>query len=376
MVETVGSIRARAIEVPLETPVWLGGASITKRDYAFVEVVTTEGRVGHALVFARGGDLASAIIRNVAPIVVGQDAEQIEAIWEAVYLGNRANGRQGLLMRALSAVDLALWDLKGKKANMPLYRLLGGYRESIPVLMAGGYYMPDKDVTQLCEEFAGYVGQGYKHLKLMVGGATMEEDLRRFIQVRKALPADISLGVDVNGAWNDPKAVLRWIGQAERAGCELAFLEEPLAAENLDGMAWLREKTAVPLAAGEFAAGRWMFKEMIGGKCLDIVRADATLCGGMTEWRRIASLAAAWNLPLFPHYFASIHLHGALALPNATMIEVVSSRGRNSSAALLIGNSYDLRDGIAYPVRLPGLGLTIDEEFMQAYTLQTMTVAN
>jgi L-alanine-DL-glutamate epimerase-like enolase superfamily enzyme len=374
MIETVQSIRVRSIEVPLETPVWLGGTSVTKRDYAFVEVITNEGREGHALAFARGGDLTSAIIRNVCPLVVGKDPDQIEAIWEAIYLKNRLNGQQGLLMRALSIMDLALWDLKAKKANMPLYSLLGGFRESTPVLMAGGYYMPNKDIRQLCEEFVGYVDQGYKHLKLMVGGATMEEDLHRVIQVKKSLPAEVSLAVDANGTWNDAKAVLRWIEKAEREGGEISFVEEPLSIENLDGASWLCERTTVPIASGEFVAGRWAFKELIYRKCMDIIRSDATLCGGMTEWRRICSMASAWNLQLFPHYFASIHLHAALAFPNVKMIEVVSPKGRNSSLELLIGKSYDLRDGIAYPNRLPGLGLTIDEEFMRAYTLQTMTV--
>lgn len=367
--EKITTVKARLVEVPLDNPVWLGGYSVLKREYCFVEVTTTEGRVGHALAFTRGGDLVSAVMTNVAPLVKNKNVDQIEAIWEHVYYKNRLNGRQGLLMRAQSLIDLALWDIKGKKVNQPIYLLLGGYRDSVPIIMAGGYYGPNKDLDKLCEEYMEYVSQGYKHVKLMVGGVTMEEDLQRFIAVRKALPKDVSLAVDVNGVWDDPKAVLRWIERAEKEGGEIAFLEEPLPTENFDGFTWLRNRTNIPIASGEFLASRWTFKELFEKNAVDIVRADVTLCGGITEWRRIAAIASAYHLKLIPHYFASLHLNVALAFPGSEMIEVVSQIDKNSSFALLAGESYEMKDGIAYPKHLPGLGLTIDHEKMDYYTV-------
>lgn len=373
--EIITDVSVRTIEVPLDSPVWLGGYAVEKRDYCFVEITASNGLKGHALTFARGGELASAVVKNVVPVVMGKNPNFIEQLWDEAYQKIRLNGQQGLLMRALSIVDLALWDLKGKKYGAPLYQLLGGHSASKPILMAGGYYAPGKNTDDLCREFESYVDEGYSHLKMMVGGASMQEDLQRFVTVRKALPPQVELAIDANGYWTDQKAVLRWVQEVLDLGCEIAFVEEPLPPENREGLSWLRDKLPVPIASGEFVAGRWAFKEMITRQCMDIVRADTTLCGGITEWRRIASLAASWNLTVIPHYFASMHLHPALAFPSTAMIEVVSQKGKNSSFALLAGESYVMREGIAYPKDLPGLGLSINSELLDQYTTQKLTSA-
>jgi D-arabinonate dehydratase len=221
----------------------------------------------------------------------------------------------------------------------------------------------------LCEEFQQYVEQGYRRLKLVVGGAAMEEDLARFIAVRNRIPEEIEIGVDANGAWTDPKAVCRWVEKADGETCGLAFVEEPLPPEQKSDLARLRERVSVPLAVGEFLAGRWTFREYMETGCVDYVRADATLCGGLTEWRKIAALANARDLPLMPHYFASIHLHPALALPGCRTIEVVSTAGHNSSFHLIAGRTYEFRQGEAYPKNAPGLGLELDREFIEAHTI-------
>ena len=374
-VDLIARIEASLIVVPLETPVWLGGAAVRERQYCMVRVRSEGGAEGVALGFTRNADLAGMIIHQLAPELVGQPAEHVEALWESMYRAVSLNGRQGAFMRAISLVDIALWDLKAKLAGLPLHRLLGGYRASMPVMMAGGYYRSDKGSAELCEEFLEYAGEGFTRLKLIVGGASMDEDLDRFIAVRDALPDHIALGVDSNGAWQDPKCVLKWIKRADARGASgagLAFVEEPLPPEQRDQLAWLREHSPVPLAVGEFIAGRWTFAEYIHGGCLDRVRADATLCGGISEWRKIAALANAANLPLMPHYFASIHVHPALALPGCDMIEVVSTRGLNSSFHLLMGHAYELKAGHAYPLDAPGLGLTPDEDAIAAHTVKSL----
>ncbi|BBH24237.1 racemase [Paenibacillus baekrokdamisoli] len=373
MQECIRSVRARNVEIPLEVPLWIGGSKIVKRDYCFVEVSTTMDRKGYAIGFARGADLSSIIVEQIAPQIMKYPIDCTEKIWEAMYDNGRLNGRQGMIMRAISLIDIALWDLKAKKAGLPLHTLLGGYRESIPLLMSGGYYANDKDLGKLQEEYRGYAEQGFKHLKLMVGGATMEEDMQRFITLRKCLPESISLGVDANGAWKDVKAVKRWIEKAGKETSGLSFVEEPLPPEQMEQMSWLCNQVDVPIAVGEFLAGRWTFKQYISNGCMDIVRADATLCGGITEWKRIAALAAASNLSLLPHYFGSIHIHLGLALPGCKMIEAVSTEGRNSNYHLIVGTSYMQRDGMAYPTNSPGLGLTIDPILLDMYTSKILT---
>ncbi|WP_158560637.1 mandelate racemase/muconate lactonizing enzyme family protein [Paenibacillus contaminans] len=361
-------LTVRNIVVPLDNPVWLGGAAISEREYCLVELTASGGLTGHALAFTRGADLTTIIAQHLAPIILQQPFEQVERLWESMYQGVRLNGRQGAYMRAISLVDIAIWDLKAKQNGIPLHRLLGGFNTSVPVLMAGGYYRADKGIDELCEEFGQYAEQGFRHLKLVVGGASMEEDLARFIAVRNSLPGQVELGVDANGAWNDPKAILRWMERANGETAGLSFIEEPLPPEQRADLAWLRNASPVPVAVGEFIAGKWTFLDYMREGCMDIVRADATLCGGITEWRKIAALANAWNLPLFPHYFSAIHFHLAMALPGSRMIEVVSTAGRNSSFGLIAGCSYEMKNGEAFSLGLPGLGLQPDMEFIQAHT--------
>jgi len=366
-VSFISQLKPTQITVPLDSPVWLGGQAVRQREYCLLEIETTEGHRGHALAFTRGVNLARLIQEQMQPVLIGQPSDEVERLWEAMYQANRLNGRQGAMMRAISLVDLALWDLKAKRWDVPLHRLLGGWGNSIPVMMAGGYYHEEKGLPELCGEFQQYAEEGYRHLKLIVGGASMQEDLARFQAVRKALPPEITLGVDANGAWNDPKAVLRWIREANAGEGGLEFVEEPLPPENRDGLAWLREASPVPLAVGEFLSGRWTFAGYLQQGCMDIVRADATLCGGISEWRKIAGLANALNRPLMPHYFASLHLHLALALPGCSRIEVVSARGNNSSFYRIAGQSFQLENGEAHSLERPGLGLQLDEEFIRAH---------
>lgn len=371
----ISRIAAHQIVIPLEMPLRVGGYSISQREYCLIEITTDKGHAGHALAFTRGADLSSAIVDHIAPRLLGDDPSQIERHWGTAYQQTRLIGRQGLIMRALSLTDIALWDLKAKSVGAPLYQILGGARVSVPVLMAGGYYAENKGIPELIAEFQNYLADGYRHLKLMVGGESMATDLQRYIALRKSLPVEISLGVDVNGSWKSPKAALTWIDQAQQTtGLPISFLEEPLPPEQLTDTSFIRERTNVPLAIGEFLAGRWEFHRWLQGASIDIMRADATLCGGITEWRRIAALADTWSLPQIPHYFPSIHLHLALAFPGCEQIEVVSERGLNSSEHLITGRSYRISNGLAYPVDAPGLGLTISRDALDRYSTSSRTI--
>lgn len=372
--ETIAEIVARQLEVALDVPLWVGGYAIVKRDYCHLTLRTNEGRCGYALAFSRGRQLASVAGELAARRTLGCEPWENEKIWDEMYKDSRLNGRQGLLMRAVSLVDLALWDLKAKRVGMPVHRLLGGYRSAVPVLMAGGYYRKDKGPDELVEEFRQYAARGFRHLKLMVGGASMREDLARFVAVRRALPDHVELGVDANGSWEDAWAVRRWIEEAQAAGGPLSFVEEPLPPEQTAGMRWLREHGSARVASGEFVAGRWAFKELIDGQAVDIVRADATLCGGITEWKRILALCETAHVPVIPHYYPSIHVHLAAAFPGCGMIETVDSAGNNSSTSLLMGCTYTLRDGCAAVGTAPGFGYEQDESLIRASTVQETVI--
>lgn len=365
----ISMLRAAQVRVPLESPVWLGAAQVSHREYCVLQIESEEGYAGTSLAFTRGADIAGVLLGPVWQVVKGTPALEPEAVFEKMQMQSRVHGDSGIYQRAVSLVDLALWDLKARAFGCPLHALLGGYRNEIPVMMAGGYYGEGKGLEALCEEFARYESEGFARLKLIVGGASMEEDFQRFVAVRKVLNAGTSLGVDANGAWKDRRAVLGWLHRLQAEGVMPEFVEEPLPPHDIAGLSWLAERSHSPIAVGEFLSGRDAFLELLQKNAVDILRADMTLCGGVTEWKAIAALAGAWSKPLMPHYFASLHLHGALALPGSHCVEVVSTVGRNSSFHLLAGTSFELRDGTARSKQKPGLGLEIDEEFLQAHTV-------
>ena len=354
---------------------------IASFDMALVQVITEDGLVGYGEAKAAVGSasvcaaLVSCVQHELRPLLVGQDARQIARLWETMYNGPRAHyalergrvfpvlGRRGLTVAAISGVDMALWDVLGKSLNVPVVQLLGGAcRDSMPAYASGGW----ADVAGIGEQLAGYAERGFGAVKMRVGvmDGTVSASAARVEAARAALGPTIDIMADAHGTWSVSEA--KQFCRAVEA-CNLAWVEEPVSADNRRGTAEVRAATSIPIACGESEFTRFDFRDLIEVQAVDVLQPDLAICGGITEGVRIAALAATYQLALAPHIWGSAlsfaaGLHVAFASPAATILEF--SLGANPLLHDLIEEPVVAERGrIAAPTR-PGLGVTPRPDFI------------
>ena len=352
--------------IPLDRPVRTSNLVIDARSFVLVEVRTTDGITGHGFGFTRDGLVAESVERNLAPLLVGMDALHIEACWQRMYGGTRYLGRRGLMMRAISAVDVALWDAKGKAVGAPLWSLMGGYRAQVPVHVAGGYYGPSTEVEDVAAEFRSYRDAGYAGAKLNAGALAFERDLARVAAARDALGADVGLAVDFNGALTSAREGIRWADALADLG--VAFMEEPFLMDDRASSEGFRRRSKVPVAMGEDESARWAFADLVRMDALDILRHDVTLVGGASEWIKVAGLGLAHNLVLFPHWFPEYHVHMAAAYPSCLGVEVVAPESGVMDIHKLIVNPVVSTGGFTEAPSSPGWGVEWNWDAVERYT--------
>jgi L-alanine-DL-glutamate epimerase-like enolase superfamily enzyme len=319
---------------------------------------------------------------EVGPHLVGRDPRDISDIWDTLYNGVRHHSaklsghampqlsRRGISMAAISAVDLALWDILGKSLNVPVWRLLGGRKTDwMKAYASGGWANAD----QIGEQLLGYIAKGgFKAVKMRVGAMDGAPHIsaRRVKAAREALGADIDLMVDAHGTYTVADAK-RFAKLSEESN--LAWFEEPVVGDDKAGMAEVRAASIVPIAAGESETTRFDFRDMAVAKSADIFQPDLAFCGGITEAMRISAIASAFNLRLAPHLWAGAPafyagLHVCAASPASFIVEY--SLGANPMLHDLVEEDVDLKDGaVAIPDR-PGLGVTVSESFLKAHAMK------
>jgi len=320
------------------------------------------------------------IHRELAPILVGRDPRDITALWEAMYNGSRAHyvaregrtfpiiGRRGVTISAISGVDLALWDILGQALGQPLWRLLGGrVRDKVPAYASGGW----APVGAIGKQLRQYVERGHRAVKMRVGlqDKSVDDSAARVREVRETLGPEIGIMVDAHGTWS--------VREAQRfarkvVDCDLAWLEEPVSADNVAGQAEVRAATDIPIASGESEQTRFAFRDLIAARAVDILQPDLAIAGGLTETLRICALAAAHGLTVAPHLWGSAvlfaaGLHLAIATPCVTVLEL--TRGDNPLLNDLVQEPFDLRDGFVHPTDRPGLGLVLNRDFARSITV-------
>lgn len=359
----ITDVRATICDVPVPRPIVMGELRFDSRDYLVVEVLTDEGISGIGFGMARYAPLAEIVARNIKPLIVGEDPLLTERIWDRLFHLNLLIAQHGVYMRAMSIVDVALWDIKGKAAGMPIWKLLGGHRTRVPVLMAGGYVAADRTVEDLSNEVASYVSRGFRMVKIAAGDP--KEDDARVRAARRAATDGTELMYDVHWAWRDPVDALRLVRGWE--DLDLAWLEDPFPSERLEPLARFRQGTRIPLAIGEDTTGRWAYERVIARGLVDVVRVDATSTGGITEAVKICALAAAHDLPVSPHVYPEIHIHLAAGLSNVTSVEMTDPAAGIEGLHLLLATRLAVADGEATPPEAPGLGYEIDREAVEKY---------
>ena len=363
----ITEVHARTVRLPLDRPVRTSDLVITHREFVLVDVVAEGGRIGHGFGFTRGGLVAETIRTNLAPLLVGQDARLSELAWDRMYRATRYLGRRGLMMRAISAVDIALWDLKASSLGVPLWAMLGGAADEVDAFVAGGYYGESVDLDAVEREFAAYAEAGYAGAKINVGGLPMEQDLERVAAARRGLGAQCELAVDFNGALRDARSAVAWAERLTAYG--VTQIEEPFLMDDAPSWRGFRLRSPIAVAMGEDESGRWAFADLVRHDAMDVVRHDATLVGGVSEWTKIAGLALANGLRLFPHWFPEIHVHLAIAYPGCLGVEVIARESGVMNAHRLVRQSVVPVSGRVSAPQRPGLGIEWDPETIERYAV-------
>ncbi|MGH9487302.1 MAG: enolase C-terminal domain-like protein [Terriglobales bacterium] len=338
--------------IPTERPESDGTLAWTATGVVLVEV-----RAGGAsgLGYSFAGPAAAAVIQEkLASEIEGRDAWDIPGSWEAMRRAIRNLGRPGICSMAMAAVDLALWDLKAKLVDLPLAKLLGLYRDHVPIYGSGGF--TSYSDAELQEQLAGWAEQGIPAVKMKVGREPAR-DLERVRAARAAIGTDTALYVDANGAYSRQQA----LEFAERfAGQGVTWFEEPVSSEDLEGLHWLRERmpAGMDLAAGEYGYDLVYFQRMLAAGAVTVQQADITRCGGLSEFMRVGALCAAFQTPLSAHTAPSLHAHACCALARARNIEYFHDHARIEG--MLFEGAPQPREGALWPdLSRPGLGLEL-----------------
>ena len=297
--------KIRDIKVHLVSrPITGGFADATRKvetvGFTVVRVITDDGTEGFGVTYHEvGGEATKLMIeKNIKPRLIGRDPFETEVIWNELVAYLRGVGRKGLMFCALSAIDIALWDLKGKILGMPLYKLFGGEQTKIPVYGSGGWISYTEQ--ELVDEVVDYKKRGFQAVKIKVGHPDMNEDVERLTKVREVVGNDLKIMMDANQGMDVPSAI-KLVNAVEHLN--IHWFEEPVVNTDFEGYASIHSKTRVSLAMGEREYNTVALRELIGRRAIDLWQPDIIRLGGVEEWIRSAALADAYNIPVLPHYY-------------------------------------------------------------------------
>ncbi|UCF90969.1 MAG: mandelate racemase/muconate lactonizing enzyme family protein [Desulfobacterales bacterium] len=368
------SVEATPLEAPLAKFVARARQTVPlkARRCLVVKITTDEGLVGYGEGLTPvAPQPAAAVVREVlTPFLIGRDPLDSEPLWEKLYATNKSRGyTRGYQMIAISAVDIALWDLKGKILGQPVYRLLGGtFWDRIPVYATG--LMMEGDTAAIVNLAHQYYAQGFRAMKLKIGQNARQE-IETVRALRQTFGSDLKIMVDANGAYDPPTAIK--IGRRLEE-LDVYWFEEPVTPEDVIGLTRVREHLNMYIAAGECEYTKFGFRELLLKNAVDICQPDVARAGGITECKKIAALAQAFNLYYAPHAWGGViciaaTLHLAASLPNLLVCEF--DRVPNPLRDELPVEPLDFRDGFLHLPDRAGLGVTPNEEIMRRYTLAT-----
>ena len=366
---------------PFENSFWTSLNRIGQVSELVVLVHTDEGIIG--IGEAHGGSMhyidntgvahisgaGSTVSDILKPLLIGENPLDNERLWSKMFGLTYQKGwsqigatRQQILA-AMAAVDIALWDIKGKAANMPVWRLLGGYRNTVPCYVTGGYYQDGKTIDDLTAECKSYVETGYNAIKLKIGGVSVEEDVDRVTAVREAVGPDIDIMVDVNEGY-DVRTAIRAARLLEPL--DIRWLEEPVHwYDRIEGLRQVADATTIPIASGEQALTRWDARDLLTRGGIKIMQFDCTRSAGITEVLKIAGMCAAQNVNLALHHDPQVHGHVMAALPNGEILETFPSAARDPIWAELFSVRPEIVNSQMELLDRPGWGLELNEDTLE-----------
>ncbi|PSL51604.1 galactarate dehydratase /L-talarate dehydratase [Saccharothrix carnea] len=369
--DRIRSVTLSSVTLPLPTAisdakVFTGRQRpMTEVAMLFAEIRTEAGLEGVGFSYSKraGGPAQFAHAREVAPDLIGEDPNDIGRLWTKLVWAGASVGRSGAATQALAAFDIALWDLKAKRANLPLAKLLGAHRDSVRCYNTSGGFLHES-IGQIKDNATRTLDSGVGGIKIKVGLPDRAEDLRRVAAVREHLGDGVPLMVDANQQWDRPTALR--IGRALDE-FDLVWIEEPLDAYDVEGHAELARALTTAVASGEMLTSVAEHYELIKAGAVDILQPDAPRVGGITQFLKLATLADHHHLQLAPHFAMEIHVHLAAAYPREPWVE------HFDWLHPLFDERLDTRDGRMHLSDRPGLGITLSDQ-ARAWTVETTTV--
>ncbi len=369
-IDRIASVNLSSIVLPLKNPISdakvLTGRqkAMTEVVFLFAEVRTEDGHEGIGFSYSKraGGPAQFAHAKEIAPVLIGEDPSDIAKIWTKLVWAGASVGRSGVATQAIAAIDIALWDLKAKRAGLPMAKLLGAHRDSVQTYNTSGGFL-HTPIDEVIENADRSLEQGIGAIKLKVGQPDWKLDIARVTAVREHLGDNVPLMVDANQQWDRPTA--------QRMGrifedFNLVWIEEPLDAYDAEGHAQLARSLDTSIATGEMLASVGEHIRLLEAGSVDIIQPDAPRIGGFTQFLKLAALAEHNNLQLAPHFAMEIHLHLAAAYPLEAWVEHFDWLDP------LFNEHLEIKDGRMQLSDRPGLGFTLSDQ-AHAWTVATAT---
>ncbi|MBL8832854.1 MAG: mandelate racemase/muconate lactonizing enzyme family protein [Rhodospirillales bacterium] len=362
----IEGVVAHACRIPPASPWEDATNKVSGLELIFVEITTDTGLKGTGISYTVdiGGSAIQTLIEDyLVNLAVGMDPLDYERIWNKL---NRQARRLGLGVNsmAIAAIDIAIWDIIGKHYGQPLYRLLGGSRDSIPSYISEINLSAADTVDELARRIDEYVARGYRAVKIKIGHDDPEIDFERISKAKEHLGRGKKLLVDLNQKWTAAEATQK----ATRLDVfDLGWIEEPILYHDIAGHAALKRAIRTPIALGESLYCRQQFQQYLCADAIDVVQADVAFVGGITEWLKIAHLASAFGRPVAPHFMMELSVHLLCGVQNAFMLENVV--GGSLTELGLLEEPIVVDGGIGKPSERPGHGILIDWKAVKANAL-------
>jgi D-galactarolactone cycloisomerase len=380
----ITAVRAHALSAPLTEPLWTAQEALKDSSLILVEVETSDGLIGYGEI--KGSPVKSIVewVLKFGDVIKGADPLSHEIIWNRLFtltvprpramFGGEgvfppiARSARPQVMAAIGGIDIALWDLKGKAAGMPVYKLLGGERRPIFTYSTGGYYPRDATIAQAVAEMKSFVDNGYRAVKLKTGGFSVEEEIERVAAVREAIGPGTLLMIDNNAAYGLNDAVRFSRGMEKYS---ITWFEEPLHWYlQPPDYAQLAAETNIPLSHGEREIHRFTVRDFIEHGAIKYLQFDSTRAAGFTEALRVAQLAEQHGVFVVPHHSPEIHGHLVVAMPEVGYcVESHGSDTRDPLRHNLYGGRMHMKDGYIHLEDKPGFGLEIDWKVVERYRM-------
>lgn len=370
----ITALEAHVLRAPdAGRPHWVSHFIVPKANEILVRLRTDAGieGVGIATSYTPIEAAIHALRTGIGELVVGADPLAPERLYQQLFaltwqrLAHEKGWSREALVRISAAVDIACWDVVGKAAGLPLYRLFGGYRSEVPCYVTCAYYRDGKTMAELRDEIEMLKGQGHRGFKAKAGGAPLAEDMRRLELVREVIGFERDLMVDVNRGWDLATAIE---GARLLEPLKPRWLEEPVRwADDRRELKLLAQKTRIPLSAGESELTSFGCRALLEEQAIDILQFDCTMMGGLTEGRKLAALCELNHVQVAPHHDCFIHAHIVAASPAGAIVESFTDPERDPLQAELFEAPPRIANGVLTLKEQPGLGLTLSEAALRKF---------